>query len=439
MKKKLVASLAAAMVLGVAGTSFAASNPFVDVPAKHWAYDSVMKLAQAGIVDGYGDGTYRGDKLISRYEMAQMVAKAMGRSDKANAEQKAAIDKLAVEFASELEGLNVRMTKIEKNASSIKVTGEARIRYENKKAGDITISHPEYGSETLEDPFGLSANSLKLRTRVHLNGNINDDWSYYGRLQAEYNLRGEDGDNGVVLDNAWIKGPILGATATIGRFDYYENDGLMLDSTLNGVNFAFGNVVKANVFYGKDNNKDVFGLPLTDRLEVIGAALSYGVTKDTNLTGGYYKFEDQDGDNAKVWEAGFNSKLNDDWTVKASYGQSDANVDDTAYFAQFNYKGADKAKVGSYGAFANYRHLEAYASPKATFDCAYTSYGQQFYGLGIGAKGYEIGFNYTPVKNAVLQVKYVDLKPINNSFTYGSTTITGDRTKFVQAQAEFFF
>ena len=434
MKKKLVASLAAAMVLGVAGTSFAASNPFVDVPAKHWAYDSVMKLAQAGIVDGYGDGTYRGDKLISRYEMAQMVAKAMTRSDKATAEQKAAIDKLSIEFASELEGLNVRMTNIEKNASSIKVTGEARIRYENKKAGDVTISDSEE-SYTVKDPLGLSANSLKMRARIHLNGNLNDDWSYYGRLQSEYNLRGEDGDNGITLDNACIKGPILGATTTIGRFDYYENDGLMLDSTLNGVNFAFGNVVKANVFYGKDNNKDVFGLPLTNRLEVTGTALSYGVSKDTNITGGYYKFEDESSNSAKVWEAGFNSKLNDDWAVKSSYGQSDANSDDTAYFAQIGYKGADKAKVGSYGAFANYRHLEANASPKATFDGAYTSYGQRY----LGAKGYEVGFNYTPVKNAVLQVKYVDLKPINNSFTDGITSISIDRTKFFQAQAELFF
>ena len=67
MKKQLVASLAAAMVLGVAGTSFAAANPFADVPSKHWAYDSVTSLAQAGIVDGYGDGKFQGDKMMSRY------------------------------------------------------------------------------------------------------------------------------------------------------------------------------------------------------------------------------------------------------------------------------------------------------------------------------------------------------------------------------------
>ena len=160
MKKQLVASLAAAMVLGVAGTSFAAANPFADVPAKHWSYDAVTTLAQAGIVDGYGDGKFQGDKMMSRYEMAQVVAKAMAHSDKADAAQKAAIDKLSVEFASELEGLNVRVSKIEKNASSVKMSGEARVRYE------IT--------NTINDAGTLNAHSLFVRTRLQLSGNIVD-------------------------------------------------------------------------------------------------------------------------------------------------------------------------------------------------------------------------------------------------------------------------
>ncbi|MDF2927765.1 MAG: S-layer protein [Anaerospora sp.] len=71
MKKKIAAALAVTFALGV--TSAFAANPFVDVPAKHWAYDAVSKLAQAGIVDGYGDGTFRGDKNITRYEMAQIL------------------------------------------------------------------------------------------------------------------------------------------------------------------------------------------------------------------------------------------------------------------------------------------------------------------------------------------------------------------------------
>ena len=77
MKKSLV--LAMAMALGVTASAYAA-NPFSDVPAGHWAYDSISKLAAAGVIEGYGDDTFRGDRLMTRFEMAQIVAKAMAKA-----------------------------------------------------------------------------------------------------------------------------------------------------------------------------------------------------------------------------------------------------------------------------------------------------------------------------------------------------------------------
>ena len=106
-----------AMALGVTASAYAA-NPFSDVPAGHWAYDCVAKLAAAGVVDGYADGTFAGDKLITRYEMAQIVAKAMAKG--------ANCDKLAAEFADELDTLGVRVAKLEKGADAVKITGEVR-------------------------------------------------------------------------------------------------------------------------------------------------------------------------------------------------------------------------------------------------------------------------------------------------------------------------
>ena len=79
MKKTLTAALTTALVVGAASTTFAAANPFSDVPADHWAYDAVAQLADDGVIEGYGDGTYRGQNEITRYEMAQMVAKAMAK------------------------------------------------------------------------------------------------------------------------------------------------------------------------------------------------------------------------------------------------------------------------------------------------------------------------------------------------------------------------
>jgi hypothetical protein len=409
------------MVLGVAGTSFAASNPFVDVPAKHWSYDAVTKLASAGIVDGYGDGTFRGDKTISRYEMAQIVAKALAHSDKATAEQKASIDKLSVEFAEELEGLNVRVTKLEKNASTIKVTGEARLRYED-----------------YDNDAGNNSNSLKLRTRIHLNGQINDEWSYYGRLQAEENLRGQVDDDKVTLHNAYVKGALFGTTTTVGRFDYIPNFGVVMDGQLNGVKVGFGNALKTELLYGKQQNTDLWGSasnPDKEHLEVAAAIVSYATSKVTTLNGGYYQFKntsddtffDGDDDKRNVWEAGFATKIAPNWGLKATYLKSDADTDDTGYWTELGYKGADKKKVGSYGAWVGYRDLESNSAPLSTLSGKYAE------NLASnGGKGYEVGFNYTPALNTVLRVKYVDLKK-----SYDGADDA--KTKFVQAQAEFFF
>ena len=138
MKKSLV--LAMAMALGVTASAYAA-NPFSDVPAGHWAYDSIDKLAAAGVIDGMGDGTYQGDKTMTRYEMAQIVAKAMAKG--------ANVDKLAAEFADELDNLGVRVAALEKKADNVKITGAVRYDYRtyhgtkkhngNRLRTDITV------------------------------------------------------------------------------------------------------------------------------------------------------------------------------------------------------------------------------------------------------------------------------------------------------------
>ena len=412
MKKQLVASLAAAMVLGVAGTSFAAANPFADVPAKHWSYDAVTTLAQAGIVDGYSDGKFQGDKMMSRYEMAQVVAKAMAHSDKADAAQKAAIDKLSVEFASELEGLNVRVSKIEKNASSVKMTGEARVRYEsfNTKSNNPTVN----------------GNGFNIRTRLQLSGNINEDWSYAGRLENDRTMRGA-GSSATTFDIAYVKGHIGGIETTIGRQEYMPAYGLFLDTAMDGVKFSFGNLVKTNVYYG--SNKAIDSI----NLETVGADFKYGITKDTNVNSAYFQVKNKTTDvKAKVWDIGFDTKLGADWTAKAAYGQvktDNISNDDKAFLVGFDYKGADKTKVGSYGAFVNYRDIQKNAVLAPTFDSATVD------GLalgGLGGKGFEVGFNYTPMANSVFTAKYVDIKasPSNDLNT---------KKQFFQAQMEMFF
>ena len=102
-------SLALIMLLNCSHISLAA-NPFSDVPKNHWAYTSVAKLAESGVIQGYPDGTFCGNHTLTRYEMAQLVAKALAKG--ALGED----DQLVQEFAEELNNLGVRVTALEKKA-----------------------------------------------------------------------------------------------------------------------------------------------------------------------------------------------------------------------------------------------------------------------------------------------------------------------------------
>ena len=151
------------MALGVTASAYAA-NPFSDVPAGHWAYDSIAKLAASGVIEGYGDDTFRGDRLMTRYEMAQIVAKAMAKG--------ANVDKLAAEFADELDKLNVRVAALEKKSDNVKITGQFRYHYaHHKKKGYDENSHEN-----------------ALRSRIWFTGTVNDGWTYTGMLQNVHNI-----------------------------------------------------------------------------------------------------------------------------------------------------------------------------------------------------------------------------------------------------------
>ena len=177
MKKSLVVAMA--MALGVTASAYAA-NPFSDVPAGHWAYDSISKLAAAGVIEGYGDDTFRGDRLMTRYEMAQIVAKAMAKG--------ANVDKLAAEFADELDALGVRVAALEKKSDNVKVTGAVRYSYEIQKYNDAN-------KQWVRDAAGnkLHKNDRdergRLRTRITVNGTVNDNWTYRATLENTQEFR----------------------------------------------------------------------------------------------------------------------------------------------------------------------------------------------------------------------------------------------------------
>ena len=176
-KKKLITSaITASLMMGIASTSFAATNPFSDVPADSWAYDAVTTLANDGVIDGYPGGTYQGQNTMTRYEMAQIVARAMARTDLEKAD-KAIVDKLAVEFADELDNLGVRVADLEKKSDNIKWKGELKYKYSQE-------NHDE----------GKDKRSNKLEFKLEPKAYIGDsDWTANAKI--EYTMYPETDSN----------------------------------------------------------------------------------------------------------------------------------------------------------------------------------------------------------------------------------------------------
>ena len=383
MKKSLV--LAMAMALGVTASAYAA-NPFSDVPAGHWAYDAVNKLAAEGVVDGYPDGTYGGDKLMTRYEMAQIVAKAMAKG--------ANVDKLAAEFADELDSLGVRVANLEKKSDNVKITGQIRASYRDTDN---------------------SSHEGRLRTRLFVNGAVNEDWTYTGRFENSHYYAGRDGTDDVNLNWAFVSGRVGGVKVDAGRQDFVKGD--VMDTRADGIKLSYGDKVKVMGWVMKATNNtswvggsflDNYTLDDGDRVYVAGVESKIGVVgADVH----YYK-----ADNAReneIWELALDGEIAKDLTLRGSYfyGDSDTfNGDDSGYLVGLAYRGAKASKPGSWGLYANYsdRPLATFLEP-TLFAGGYAVFPGDT-AAGDGYQGYDVGANLTLAKNIVFNVKYADME-----------------------------
>ena len=398
MKKSLV--LAMAMALGVTASAYAA-NPFSDVPAGHWAYDSISKLAAAGVIEGYGDTTFGGDKLMTRYEMAQIVAKAMAKG--------ANCDKLAAEFADELDNLGVRVANLEKKADNVKITGNVRARYVSQ-----------------EDEANSSDHDATLRSRLWFNGQVNEDWSYTAMLQNNQNFTNDkenQGEEGVDFQRAYVEGKIGGVDVTAGRYNFFIADGNIYDTRADGIEVSYGKDVKVTGYAGRATDDIVVdsgiiipgGYDITTGGNYAGLTVSGNIAKDLKLEAGYINFKDMGDSDSKIdnaiWHVGATYELGD-VAVSAMYLKGDLSadgipgaaidelLDDDGYVLGVSYKGAKADVVGSWGLSAKYYDQGAQTYVAHTTDA-------NTFGM-TGFKGYGIIADYTLAKNIVASVAYYD-------------------------------
>ena len=431
MKKTLVSALATALVVGAASTTFAAANPFSDVPRDHWAYDAVTQLAADGVVEGYGDGTYRGDRNITRYEMAQMVAKAMAKGGNVPVSDKALIDRLAAEFADELNNLGVRVTKLERNADMVKWNG--KLEY-------------TYTSERYEGEKRLNKDNLVFR--LEPSAEVNNHWHVNARLDAstsmKYDRAGREDDNdtndGVTLKRAWAQGDYDNFTVKLGKMEFTTAEGqyqapgsIVADREFSGAEASFGKDLRVKLQAGRANlgtYEDAFGITHNhDTANYQGVELQY---EKGSLTAGaaYYRLGSStikhaislkpDKDKVNVWALNGAYRFDKNVALSGAYAHNtDAESYKKSGQVALEYKGADAADKGSWGAYVSYRHLgDASLAP--------TDDGALFH-----TKGIELGTNYTLWNNVVLSAKYFKGKDF--------TKTTDDKVQKLFGRVEFLF
>lgn len=170
--KTTLAALFAATAFNVS-----AANPFADVDTSSWAYQAVSQLSDQDVVDGYPDGTFKGDKNVSRYELAQIIARLMAKEESLNDSQRATVQKLSAEYAGELQSLGVRVKELEKKTGNLSNITEIRVqdipRYDNVYK-DNKSSHDE----------------LSLRVRLNTMANVNDRSTVYSQLETTMSMNG---------------------------------------------------------------------------------------------------------------------------------------------------------------------------------------------------------------------------------------------------------
>mgnify|MGYP000753766430 CR=1 FL=1 len=170
---------AIAACFACAAVTASAANPFTDVSADDWAYQAVASLSDEGVIDGYPDGTFRGDKHVTRYEIAQIVARLMAKEDTLNASQKETLAKLSSQYANELKDLGVRIAELEKKRGATDLITELRVqsidRYDNVFKGNVQ-----------------KHNELSTRVRLNTITPVNDRVHLYGQLETILDMNGKE-------------------------------------------------------------------------------------------------------------------------------------------------------------------------------------------------------------------------------------------------------
>ncbi|MBP2651486.1 MAG: S-layer protein [Firmicutes bacterium] len=429
MKKNFIAILLIILVVSIASVAWAA-DPFSVVPKNDWSYSAVNQLITAGIISG---DKFDGDKTITRYEMAGLVAQAIPKQEKATNEQKSLIYKLSTEYNTEL--LNwafvVRQIPPETKADKLNFIGSyLGTRYDYDKNNGVKV---------------FAANlDLIMTYRVNKDLTITTE----NEFNRKYN-----GDNGQTSHGAGYDFNILGETAyatlngnpytvNLGRFKYTPTYGLVFDGKAQGLQITHGQPgeLQSTLTFGSWVNPipgDVgngyvtsWGPNKSGAYQAIDVI--YPVNSHTNFkanyqrfTGNYFQYSSDNITSTNYYEAGFDTKVVKDFTLQVAGVKSSKTTDNKAYRVQLTYKGFNPFIAHTGDLFISYNKLPDNAVVNSLDD--YTN----------GFKGVWIGGHLTVRNNMLITMWYQT--GTNITTDAGGDHTAGTDHKVFRSQLDVFF
>ena len=400
------------------------ADSFSDVPKDHWSYEALDYLAKNGVIEGYADGTFQGNRTMSRYEMAAITARAMQASN-LDIGARSVLEKLEKEYGSELATLRAQ---VEQNTEDIRKNREAIERF---KVHGFVRTQYDYDKNTDADTLDRGANRFYMDLRLDMK--VNDIWTVKAQSETNrhYNnghLRGENAMNENAqqtwsghdgnFQRIWVEAQQDGRWLNLGRawrglgFQNVlfgnESDGFQFGIPIKGTNLTASGFWMAST--GAGNKESLYGVGLWGAvghnfdINVAYARSSLG--KNETYTSGlidHYEadpvthrvfpvYRDNDRTNMRSYGYVVSAATNVAKNVRVigDYVQTDADEQNKSVALRLNYKGTKLDDVGSFGVYARYVRYGANG---------WLAGDDEWGSTWNGTKGWIVGFKYVPWKN----------------------------------------
>lgn len=407
LNKKMTAMMIG-LILGASGSAMAATaDSFNDVPKDHWSYQALDYLAKDGIVEGYADGTFQGNRAMTRYEMASIVAKAMQKQGGTVADQ-AVLEKLEKEYGGELSTLKQQVD------SNTKQIADNKAAIERVKLSGFVRT--QWDRDNIQ---GTDQNQ-KDRSRFYMNlygdFKVSDHWT--AKFQSETNRHyasstnstkthnGSDDSTTGTVQRIWVDGTFgKGGWISIGRtWRGLGNQNILQGGETDGVQFGYPinkNGLQASGFYMAPSwsgasyalyGAAMFG-PVGHNFDINVAYAK--LTKDKNeslLSSGDSNWIGSNG-----YVLSFGTNITKNFRLIGDYVATNYDTNNTSKAVRLNYKGTDLNHPGSFGLYT--RYINYGANGQIGGDDEWGS-------LQKDSRGWIFGLKYVPWKNVEWETLY---------------------------------